>query len=323
MNATATRVKNRLRHPIVLICAILLVFSTIILWVFYFAQLRLFEEVMVEQSGVEARLVKRTYEIEQLEMKVKEKELDDYLLRQSKQAAIEVRKLKTLDKSKLHEIIDRFDITGLWVIGEDNKIRAGTTDDVGSDTTGFYSEFIDGDFVNQIDKIRHASGSSWVSPFKLSHHKNPKGYMKYAYTSTQNPEDLGEIIVVETGASIDAIKSKRYGSDRFVTRHTLPENIQDVKINETYNGPDDRPLKTKKEGDYHYKSTLIVDDLAGESLLTVDLTFEDLRSEQRKLFFVTTIATLFMMFTFFAAIYVRERQRFSNVVAEEFRKQQQ
>lgn len=322
MNATATRVKNRLRNPIVLICAILLVFSTIILWVFYFSQLRLISEVMVEQSGVEARLVKRTYEIEQLEMQVKEKELDGYLLKQSKQAATEVRGLKSLDKSKLLEIIDRFDITGLWVIGEDNKIRAGTTDDVGIDTIGFYSEFIDGDFVDQIDKIRRESGASWVSPFKLSHHKNPKGYMKYAYTSTQNPVDLGEVIVVETGASVDAIKSKRYGSNRFVTRHTLPENIQDVKIDETYDGPDGRPLKTKKEGNYHYEATLIVDDLAGESLLTVDLTFEDLHSEQRKLLYVTVIATLFMMFTFFAAIYVRERQRFSNIVAEEFKKQQ-
>lgn len=321
MHPTFNRFKNRLKNPILLLCAMMLVFSTVILWVFYFAQTRLLDDVMQEQSAVEARLVKRTYEIEQLEMKAKEKSLNEYLLLQSKQAAEEVKKLKRMDEASLKRIIKRFDITGLWVIGEDNKIRAGTTPENGTDTSGFYSEFIDKDFVYQIDRIRRESGDSWVSPFKLSHHIDPKGYMKYAYTSSENPEDASEIIVVETGASIEEIKAKRYGSDRFVTRHTLPENIKNVTINEQFEGPPEQRLKTKRLAGYHYETSLIVDDLAGESLLTVEMDYKELHAEQRSFLYVTLIATLMMGFIFAAAMHVKERQRYSNIIKEEYQKQ--
>lgn len=312
---------ERLKNPVVLLSGLMACFSIIVLWIFYFAQSGLLEGVMKDQSQVEGKLVKRTYEIEQLEVKAKEQELNEYLLRQSKQAADEVSTLKRLTETDLQRIIKEFGITGLWIIDEDNKVRIGTsTKDAGQDADGFYSEFIDGDFVYQIEKIRRSVGNSWVSPFKISHHAIPKGYMKYAYTSITNPERPSEVLVVETGASVNSIKAKRYGTDRFVTRHTLPDNIVNVNVDETYRGKKSAFLETKEVEPYVWEVRVLIDDLAGESLMKVELDYNDLRKEQLASLQTTCIASALLIFVFLAVLLTRERQRYSNIVRQELKK---
>lgn len=311
---------RRLKKTNVILSGIMMCVGIGILWVFYHAQGTLLNEVMEERSKVEMSLVKRTYELEQAEVRVKENDIDDYLQRQSRFAVTEIAKLDALSNDELETIVHKYNITGLWVIDESNKVRYGTGGEEGTDASAFYTEFIDKDFALQLEEIRKDVGDTWTGPFKLSHYDG-SGYMKYAYTSVRNPEKESEILVIETGASIDDIKRKRYGSDRFIVRHTLPSSIVDVTIDERPGNVARGNVESKETDDpYTYRVTALVDDLGGESSLTAEMHYADIAGERRAFFQTLWIATALMVFIFVVAILTNERKSYAEIVQDIYQK---
>lgn len=308
------RLAARLKKTNVILSGIMMCVGIGILWVFYVAQGNLLDEVMLERSKVETSLVKRTYELEQADVRAKEADIDEYLDRQSRFAVEAIGKLDELSNDDLDDIVESYSITGLWVIDETNKVRYGTNGEEGMDASTFYSEFIDKDFSLQLEKVRATIGNTWTGPFKLSHY-DEGGYMKYAYTSVRNPGNPSEVLVIETGASIDEIKRKRYGTDRFIVRHALPTSIVGVDIDVRAAKGQRNFLQAEQTTDrYTYRVTTLVDDLGGESLLSVEMNYKDIQEERRAFFQTLLIATALMIFIFVVAVLTNERRDYTEIV---------
>lgn len=313
---------RRLRRPDVILTGILVVFGVAVLWILYVAQVSMFEDVMEDQSKVEAGLVKRTYELEQQGILLREADLDAFLTRQNGFAASAISAVDgPLTQELIDEVIDDYRITGLWIIGADNKVRFGTTpDSEGLDAATFYADFIDTDFKDRLAGLRTETGETWVSPFKLSHHEDG-GYMKYAYTAVDLKAE-GEVVVVETGASVDELKAKRYGSDRFIGRHPLPRNIESVEINPRAASAFGPREAVKKVAPFTYEVRVVVDDLGGDSMLTVRTHYLSLEKKQHAFFLTFLITSCLMMFVFLTMWAMKERKDYAHWVKESLEKRE-
>lgn len=312
---------RRLRRPNVALAGILVIFGVSVLWIFYFAQANLLEEVMEEQSKVEAGLVKRTYELEQMEVLAKEGDVDVFLTRQNEFAAKAIGEADGLTQELIDDVVKEFRITGLWIIDRENKVRYGTSDDSeGMDATSFYSDFIDNDFVKHLDDLRENIGETWVSPFKLSHYGGGE-YMKFAYTAI-DIDNLSEVVIIETGASVEDLKVKRYGSDRFVSRHLLPSNISAVDIQTEDVGSIGPREAVKQVSPYQYQVKIIVDDIAGDSLVTVHMHYDTLEKEQHAFFLTFLIASVLMLFVFMTVFMMKDKKEYEDWVQESYQHRQ-
>lgn len=305
---------HRLKRTNIILSGIMMCVGIGILWIFYGAQNDLLDEVMREQSEVEMQLLKRTYELEQAEVRMREGEIDTYLERQTRFATNAINQMDVITDATLDGVREDYHITGLWVIDERNKVRYGTSGEMGMDAAGFYTEFVDKDFPMHLEAIREEIGTMWTGPFKLSHH-DEGGYMKYVYTSIENPENRSETLVIEIGASIDEIKNKRYGTDRFIARHALPSSIRDVQI-DVRPGTDQTEFTsvTTLDDPFTFRVTMPVEDLGNNSLIIAEMSYSELAKEQRAFFYTLVIATSLMAFIFLVALLTSERKDYAEIV---------